>query len=572
MPLCLSSKRWLTLLLACSLAVPMHAAPATPVDTIYLNGNILTGTHLRTDDPSPTPAHVQALAISAGSIIAAGNNAQILSLGGPRTRVIDLHLAFTMPGFNDAHTHMAAGGQQHLSLNLDGAYSLADMLNRIRGAAVATPAGAWLTGGGWDQTLWQPARLPTRADLDRVTGPHPALFSRVDGHVAVANSAALTAAHITRSTPNPTGAQIDRDSHGDPTGILRETAATALVSQIIPPPTPDSRRRALLVAVADALAHGVTSVQDNSEWQDFLVLQQLEHAGQLQLRIAEWQNFNLPVPTLEQQRSTQPADDPLLHLTQLKGFLDGSLGSRTAAMLAPYTDDPANSGLPRYTQADLNRMVAERTAAGFQIGLHAIGDRANSMALTAFATSQSPTPHSIPDLRLRIEHAQILDPADFSRFASLGVIASMQPSHLLTDMRWAPARLGPNRLAGAYAWRSMLNHGIPLAFGTDYPVESINPMRGLYSAVTRQNEQGTQTFEPAQRLTLPEAIYAYTQAPAFAEFREHTKGRLEPGFLADFVVLDRDLTVIPVHDLLKARVLRTVVNGETVFQPSTAPK
>ena len=560
------------LLLVASCRVAPAASPA-PADVIYLHGNILTGAHLRELDPSPTPARVQALAIVAGSIVAVGTDAAILPLRGPHTIIIDLHHAFVMPGFNDAHTHMAAAGQQQLSINLDGTHSLAEMLDRIRTSAQsAGNASSWLVGGGWDHTLWRPVQLPTRADLDRVTGTHPAFFHRVDVHMAVANTAALAAADITSATPDPSGAKIDRDPQGQPTGILRETAATALLEKVIPPPTPDQRRRALLAALADALAQGVTSVQDNSNWQDFLVLQQLEHTGELKLRVAEWQDFNLPVATLEQQRRTQPADDPLLHLTQLKGFLDGSLGSRTAAMLAPYTDDPANSGLPRYTQPDLNRMVAERTAAGFQIGLHAIGDRANSMALTAFAAAQPPAPRTIPDLRLRIEHAQILDPADFARFASLGVVASMQPSHLLTDMRWAPARLGPRRFAGAYAWRTMLDHHVTLAFGTDYPVESIDPMRGLYSAVTRQNERGTQTFEPDQRLTLAEAIYAYTQAPAFAEFREHTKGRLEPGFLADLVVLDRDITTIPAADLLHTRILRTVVNGETVFKrPANGP-
>ena len=542
------------------------AASPSPADTIYLHGNILTGAHLQQDDSSPTPARVTALAITAGRIIAAGTDAAIRPYRGPHTTVVDLHHAFAMPGFNDAHVHMAYAGAKQLSVNLDGTHSLAETLERVRLAAQTASAGSWLIGGGWDHTVWQPAQLPSRADLDRVTGTHPAFFRRVDAHIAVANSAALAAAKITRATPDPPGARIDRDAHGEPTGILRETAATSLVDQVIPAPTPDQRRRALLLAIADALAHGVTSVQDNSEWPDFLVLQQLEHASQLKLRFAEWQNFNLPVASLEQQRRSQPADDPLLHLTQLKGFLDGSLGSRTAAMLAPYTDDPTNSGLPRYSQPDLNRMVAERTPQDFQIGFHAIGDRANSMALTAFAAAQPPPPLTIPDLRLRIEHAQIVASADFDRFAKLGVIASMQPSHLLTDMRWVPARLGPNRLAGAYAWRSMLDHHIPLAFGTDYPVESINPMRGLYSAVTRQNEQGTQTFEPAERLTLAEAIYAYTQASAFAEFRERQKGRLETGFLADLVVLDRDITTIPPRDLLQTRVLRTVVNGETVYQ------
>lgn len=270
----------------------------------------------------------------------------------------------------------------------------------------------------------------------------------------------------------------------------------------------------------------------------------------------------------------------------LKGFMDGSLGSRTAALADPYADDPGNSGIRRYDKKTLNSLTIERAAAGFQIGFHAIGDQANTMALDAFAVwmgnthapcpPQPPTKLSdfarpiepcgvpYPASRLRIEHAQVLLPTDFNRFAQLGVIASMQPSHLLTDMNWAAARLGPERVKFSYAWHSMLSHHIQLAFGTDYPVESINPFRGLYAAITRQNEAGTATYQPQERITLPEAIYAYTQASAFAEFRERLKGRLEPGFLADFIVLDRDITTATPQQLLHTRVQRTVVDGETV--------
>jgi predicted amidohydrolase YtcJ len=277
----------------------------------------------------------------------------------------------------------------------------------------------------------------------------------------------------------------------------------------------------------------------------------------------------------------------------LKAFMDGSLGSRTAALAEPYADDPNNSGIPRYDQDKLNQMSAERAAAGFQLGFHAIGDEANTFALNAFAAAeQTATPFSHPlppanpdaaivttnarsftpaDLRFRIEHAQVLLPGDFDRFRSLGVIASMQPSHLLTDMAWAGARLGPERAKYAYAWRSMLDHGIPLAFGTDYPVESVNPMRGLYAAVTRKNVAGTQVFHPEQRLTMAEAISAYTQGAAYAEGRESSKGRLEVGYLADFVVLDRDLLKAAPEDVLKTRVLRTVVGGRTVYSVTPQP-
>ncbi|WP_353071393.1 amidohydrolase [Tunturiibacter gelidoferens] len=578
-------------LTAILLLTTLTQAQKTPPDTIYLHGNILTGTHLRPNDPSPTPARVQALAIANGKILAAGTDAEILKLKAPRTRIIDLHHAFAMPGFNDAHTHMGPAGRQQLSINLDGVKSLAEMQQRIRTYAAKAQPGIWLEGGGWDHTLWPGAKLPTREDIDPITQGHPCILERVDGHIALANSAALAAASITTETPDPAGAKIDRDSSGNPTGILRETAATNLVFRKIPSPGPEERTKALNLAIKDALAHGVTSVQDNSDWEDFLALEELEDAHELHLRFAEWLPFDKPLEVLKERRASHPTDDPLLHLTMLKGFMDGSLGSRTAALDAPYSDDPDNSGLPRYDQDKLTQMASERAAAGFQLGFHAIGDRANAMALNAFGAADQvatlappsaspnttdahiittpPPPDPAPAaLRFRVEHAQVLLPEDFDRYASEGVIASMQPSHLLTDMKWAPDRLGPDRAKYAYAWKSFLDHNVTLAFGTDYPVESINPFRGLYSAITRQNESGTQTFQPQEKISFNEAIYAYTQSSAFAEFREHQKGRLEPGYLADLVVLDRDITAATPQQLLRTKVLSTIVNGETVYSQS----
>jgi predicted amidohydrolase YtcJ len=569
-------------------------AQTMPADTIYFHGNILTGTHLRPSDPSPTPATVTAIAIANGKILAAGTDADLLKLKGPKTKVIDLQGAFAMPGFNDAHTHIGEAGRQKLSVNLVGVHSLAEMQQRIRAYVATAQPGTWIQGGGWDHTLWPDNKLPSRTDLDQVTAGHPAIFRRVDGHMSVANSAALAAANITAATPDPPGAKIDRperDPSGPPTGILRESAAYALVAAKIPPPTIEQRRQALTVAIADIIANGVTTVQDNSEWDDFLAMEELEHTNKLPLRIAEWLDFNQPVEVLKQRRASHASDDLRLHLTQLKGYMDGSLGSRTAAMEEPYSDDPGNSGLARYDQDKLNQMAAERAAAGFQLGFHAIGDRANSMALNAFGVAdQVATPAPQPSehgpthdpdayivtkpesgalppaaLRFRIEHAQVLLPGDFERFQKEGVIASMQPSHLLTDMKWATDRLGPERIKYAYAWKTFLDHNVTLAFGTDYPVERINPFRGLYAAVTRQNESGTQTFEPQERISLNEAIYAYTQAPAFGEFREKVKGRLEPGYLADLIVLDRDITTASPQQLLHTKVLRTIVNGETVY-------
>ncbi len=587
------------------LATACARAQDTSPNTIYLHGNILTGAHLRPNDSSPTPARVQAIAVTNSTIVAVGTDADLLKLKGPHTQIVDLQGAFVMPGFNDAHTHIADAGQQRLTVDLDNTASLADMQARIGAYTVKAAPGQWILGSGWDHTKWESKQLPTRIDIDKVTANHPAVFYRTDGHIVVANTAALEAAGISTLTPDPTGGKIDRDANGIPTGIIREDPAIQILYKHVPPPDPATRRKALQLSIADALAHGVTSVQDFSTWDDWLALGEMEYEGKLHLRIAEWVDFNLPLAILKERYASHDPNDTLLHLTQLKGFMDGSLGSRTAALAASYSDDPNNSGIPRYEQEKLNQMSEARAAAGFQLGFHAIGDEANDMALNAFeaaeqvavpANAPAPPPAapgpktdpdgeivtesnlvasaipnrrsaaSIPaDFRFRIEHAQVLLPGDFDRFEQLGIIASMQPSHLLTDMNWAAARLGPDRSKFAYAWRSMLDHHVTLAFGTDYPVESIDPFRGLYAAVTRQNEAGTMVFHPEQRISLAEAIYAYTQASAFAEFREDRKGRLEPGFLADFIVLDRDITAIPPHDLLGTKVMRTIVGGQTVY-------
>jgi predicted amidohydrolase YtcJ len=553
----------------------LHAQNNSP-EIIYINGNILTGAHLRLNDPSKTPAKVTAIAISQGKITAVGADTNLLKLQTPSTKIINLEGAFAMPAFNDAHTHIASAGQQKLTIDLDHVTSLAEMQQRITTFASTAKSGTWLQGGGWDHTIWPTKTLPTRQDIDIVTAGHPAIFSRTDGHIAVVNSAALAAAGITSKTPDPPGAKIDRDASGVPTGIVREGPALAIIYKVIPPPTSEERRQALEIAIADANANGVTSVQDFSDWEDFLVLEDLERTGKLHLRVSEWLSFDLPVATLKKMQAAHSSSDPFLHTTMLKGFMDGSLGSRTAALNAPYSDDPGNSGIPRYDQKTLDQMATERAEAGFQLGFHAIGDRANDMALTAFERAhQAPHAHitAADTSRYRIEHAQVVSPGDFDRFARLHVIASMQPSHLLTDMNWAEARLGPDRVKCSYAWRSFLDHNVVLAFGTDYPVESVNPFRGLYAAVTRQNEAGTKTYQPQEKITINEAIYAYTQASAFAENRENLKGRLEPGFVADFVVLNHDITLpnTTPQQLLHTKVLRTVLNGEIIYSSKETP-
>jgi predicted amidohydrolase YtcJ len=538
---------------------PVDKASANSApDIIFVNADIYT---------QAAPVRAEAMAVRAGRIVAIGSNADIRKLKGSHTQVVDLGGHFVMPGFNDAHVHLAAGGFRHYEVDLTGSQSLQEMQQRIATHVKMLAPGEWIIGGGWDHTLWVGNQLPTRQDLDSVTGDHPAFLGRVDGHISIANTAALKAAGITASTPDPPGGKIDHDAQGQPTGIIREDPAMTLVWSKIPAHTPSQRRRAAEYALTNAGMWGITSAQDYSTWEDFLTYEELERDGKLPIRISEWLDFNNSVDLLEKHRAQHPADDSMLHTAMLKGFMDGSLGSRTAALLAPFSDDPGNSGLPRYQQSQLNRMAVERAAAGFQLGFHAIGDRATQMALDAYAEAERKARENnwSRDFRFRIEHAQVIAPGQFQQFKELGVIASVQPNHLLTDMHWAVERIGPERAKTSYAWKQFLDDGIPLAFGTDYPVEPITPFRGIYAAVTRKNEAGTKEYFPEQKISIEQALAAYTTGSAYAQFAEKEKGTLAPGMLADFVVLDRDLTKIPPPEILKTQVLRTVVGGKTVY-------
>jgi predicted amidohydrolase YtcJ len=545
-------------------------------DIIFVNGKVYAGpppaaitttAAIAGARPSAPPdlnlGPMQAIAVANGKIVSVGSNEDIQKLKGPKTQVIDLGGHFVMPGFNDAHVHLGSGGFEKLNVDLVGSKSLADMKQRIAARVKTAAPGEWIQGRGWDHTLWAEQKTPTRADIDSVTGNHPAIFYRVDGHIAIANSAALKAAGVTAQSPDPHGGKIDKDDKGEPTGILRETAMGA-VSSKIPPPSPAQRRKAAELALQDAARWGITSAQDNSDWEDFLTYEQMEKEGKLTLRISEWLPFDAPVDQLLRMRQHHAQDDPMLHTGMLKGFMDGSLGSRTAAMLAPYDDDPKNAGIPRYEQDKLNALAAERASNGFQIGFHAIGDRGARMALDAFAFAIQKS--NKRDLRFRIEHDQVIAPEDFKKYKDLGVIASVQPNHLLTDMNWAESHIGPARAKHSYPWKEFEDNGIPLAFGTDYPVEPITPFRGLYAAVTRKNEAGAKEYYPEQKVTIDHAIYAYTAGAAQAEFAEDKKGTLSPGMLADLVVLDRDITKVAPAEILKTRVLRTVVSGKTVYE------
>ena len=565
----------LSCILSVSASQSQNAAPMPEnkpkADMVFIHANVYTG--VPANSAFSSILREEAIAVRGDRILAVGKNADMDNLKGPHTQLIDLGGHFVMPGFNDAHLHLDGAGMTKLSVDLTGVKSLDEFRERVRKKVEESKPGEWITGAGWDETLWPVKVTPTRWDLDEVSNGHPVFLERIDGHIAVANTRALQLGSITLASRDPQGGHIDRNENGEPTGILRETAEAA-VTQVIPKPNHDQRRQGLELALADLAEHGVTSAQDFSpEWEDFQIYEELEKEGKLTARISEWLPFDESIEELSRKRESHPQSDLMLHTGMLKGFMDGSLGSHTAALLEPYADDPKNSGLPRYDAAKLNDMTKERVLAGFQIGFHAIGDKGVQMALDAFAEAEKAareahikSPNGGDDFRLRVEHAQVTTPAQIAEFKQLKVIASMQPCHLLTDMRWAQDRLGPKRASTSYAWLSFLNKGVTLAFGTDYPVEPVTPFRGLYAAVTRKSENGKQEYFPDQRLTVDQAIAAYTKSPAFAEFEEKDKGQIVPGMLADFVVLDRDLTAISPEKLLGTKVLRTVVGGKTVYQ------
>ena len=547
-------------------------------DVIFVNGDVYVGSRFikggKGFNVTVLP-RAQAIAVLGDRILAVGTLESMKKIRNKKTPIVDLGGKFVMPGFNDAHLHLAGGGFERLNVSLVGTKSLVEMQSRIADKVKTAAPGEWIQGRGWDHTKWTEQKLPTRQDLDGVTYDHPAIFGRVDGHISVANSAALKLAGITRATKDPPGGKIDRDTKGEPTGILRESPAEDLVISKIPRPTPSQRKRAMELVLEEAAKWGVSSAQDNSEWEDFLALEDLQREGKLTVRVTEWLKFDDPLDLLTKRRASHSGTDPMLHTGMLKGYMDGSLGSRTAALMKPYSDDPKNLGLSQYEQARLNQMARERVAAGFQLGFHAIGDRAAEMALSAFAEAQRYARENASfgkkrgDWRLRIEHDQVITSEQFARFAELGVIASMQPNHLLTDMNWAQSRVGAERAKTSYAWKKFLDSGVTVAFGTDFPVEPITPFRGLYAAVTRENEAGTAEYFPDQKLTIDEAIAAYTTGAAYAEFAELDKGTLEQGKLADFIVLDRDITKATPAEILGTKVLRTVVGGKTVYESGT---
>ncbi len=532
----------------------------------YLHGRIYTN--------DPEHPWADAMAIRDGKILCVGKIDYILlECGGndPSAETIQLKGKFVMPGFNDAHVHLGAAGAAMLSLRLNGVTSIEELQKRLADAVAQHKAGEWITGSGWDHTLWADKKFPNKQELDAVAPKNPVFLVHVSGHVAVANSLALVHGEIRKDTPNPPGGMIERDADGSATGMLEEDSAMSLVSARIPDLKIDQRRRAIQMALADAAKNGVTSAQDFSDWADFLVYVQLKEEGKLTLRITEWLPFLQPMDQLQTMRAQGGTTDPWLKTGALKAFADGALGSRTAAMLAPYSDDPTTSGILTNDPEKLRVMAIERDKAGFQLNFHAIGDRANRVALDVFeAVAKANGPR---DRRDRIEHAQVVAPEDLPRFAQLKVIASMQPSHETTDMRWAGQRVGPDRSKGAYAWASLEKSGARLAFGTDYPVEPINPLRGLYACVTRELSDGGPAggWQPQEKISLDDCIRAYTSGSAYAQFEAGKKGELKAGEYADFIILSDDLTKIPPQQYTKITVLLTVVGGRTVYTPDGNP-
>ena len=516
---------------------------------------------------------VEGIAIKADRIAAVGSEAEVLKWRAEKTILLELPRRLVVPGFIDNHTHFLDGGFQLRSVDLRPALNEKDFAERLRHRAETLAAGQWITGGDWDHEAWPGARLPTKELIDPVTSKIPVFVSRLDGHMSLANSLALRLAGITKSTPNPDGGLIVRDPEtSEPTGILKDSAQ-ALISRHIPSATPQEEDEALRAAMKEAARFGVTSVQDITSWSAFEAFRRAQEQGRLTVRITA----RTPLSAWDKQADwirKHGSGDDWLRLGGFKAFMDGSLGSTTAYFFEPYRDDPKTSGLLSSEAIPESKMLQRMLAAdkaGLQLSIHAIGDRANHMLLNLFETvAKTNGPR---DRRFRIEHAQHLRREDIPRFAQLGVIPSMQPYHCIDDGRWAQKRIGPERIKTTYAFRSLLDDGARLTFGSDWTVAPINSLLGVYAAVTRRtlDARNPHGWVPEQKITVDEAMKSYTIANAYASFDESKKGSLETGKLADIVVLDRDIFAIPPVQIPQAGVLYTIVGGKIVYRATPRP-
>ena len=534
---------------------------AAAESTFYFNATIYT-----VDEQNSVE---NAMWVEDGRIAAVGDEHAVRAAAGASAQAVDLGGKFVYPGLIDAHGHLPGLAQGLMTLDFVGTDSYERIISMVAEYAATLPAGTWIQGRGWDQNDWPEKTFPHHAALSAAVPDHPVLLTRVDGHAAMANAKALELARIANETPDPSGGRILRDGGGAATGVLIDRAQS-LVSRHIPPPDAAAMRAALVYAQQLCLENGLTSVHDagvSAEMVD--VYKRMVAANELRLRLyvmlsagdrAGLQAWFARGPMIDD-------DNPRLTVRSIKAMGDGALGSRGAAMLAPYNDDPDNTGLLITDYDALKDLTESALRAGFQVCTHAIGDRANRVVLDAYEAAMKAVPDAT-DARLRIEHAQIVSLEDIPRFAALDVIPSMQATHATSDMPWAEVRVGPERIRGAYAWRKFLDAGSRIANGSDFPVENVNPLWGFYASVTRQDHAGKPTggWRPEERMTREEALRSFTIDAAYAAFQDNMLGSLEPGKIADFVVLSDDIMSIPPAKILETSVLQTVIAGETVFR------
>jgi predicted amidohydrolase YtcJ len=543
-------------------AVAFAQQPAA--DLIVTNARIYT-----VDERRPVG---EAMAIAGGRVRFVGSERGALALKGPRTRVVDLDGHTVIPGMIDAHAHLLGLGNALRTVNLTGTKSYDEVIARVAARAREVPAGTWILGRGWDQNDWGDTRFPSHEGLSRAVPDHPVYLTRVDGHAALVNARAMAAANLTASATDPAGGRIERLANGAPSGVLVDRAM-GLVSRSIPPPPRQEVRAAVLAAVKEANRWGLTGIHDAGVARATIdVYEELAREGRYDLR--NYVMIASDDATLDHyvKRGPQSAlHDGRIWIRAIKISSDGALGSRGAALLEPYSDSPEHSGLITTPRERVEQVAVRALRSGFQLNVHAIGDRANRMVLDAFEAALGTVPTA--DHRFRIEHAQILHNVDIPRFAELDVIPSMQASHQTSDMYWAGNRLGPTRLLGAYAWRSLLQTGVIIPNGSDFPVEAVNPLISFHASISRQDENNWPMggWFAEQRMTRDEALKSMTLWPAIAAFQEAEYGSLAPGKVADFVVLDQDIMTVAPERILATRVIATYLGGRPVYERSGTP-